>query len=382
VTYRHLTDTDTTKELTVARIAEHQDEPRIDKVVTRERLYGSESRWRRFGEPTPAGATLHDDGSPDHGVFGPGTIAWQILLHPATIVFQFAFQQKLQLAYKPIAAGIRDKDPIYRNARRGTLTVFDVFERGQRNSGIHAPMWLGDTPTAQRVAKHLRNIHVKVAGDVIDAGEPALGGYAANSPRDAMWAALTEMHSMLWLYESFAFRDGGEPHPLTAAERDRFVAEVAQYCRLFGSPEDEIPTTMAELEALYDRYDRYFRPSPTIWDDPESGENMLALFHENLARNHHYSQAWATRPLVSLNVRSDDAINGAFPPRYRAYLGLDAEAEERAVRALRDDLGRIRRMQGPKTEQHYMRLMWGPDATTLIESARRLQQESGLARAS
>lgn len=344
-----------------------------DKVVSKQRLYGSESRWRRFGEPTPAGQSLKEDGTPDYGVFGPGTVAWKILLHPATIVFQFSFQQKLQLLYKPIAAGIRDVDPVSRKARSGTLTLFDGFERGQRNSGIHAPMWLGDTATAQRVARHLRNVHTKVEGGVIDVGAPELGGYSANSPREAMWAALTEMHSMLWLYETFAFRDGRAPHPLSAQERDQFVAEVAAYCRLFGSPEEEIPTSMAELEALYVKYDELFQHSDTMHIHPETGLDMQRLLLKVVGKNFHISQLRLFGPVYTLFRRFDDAITGAFPDWARRWMGLSEEKERKALKALKRQLPQIRRMQRPRSERHYMRLMWGPDAVTLIEAARKLQ---------
>ncbi|WP_107122258.1 oxygenase MpaB family protein [Streptomyces sp. DSM 15324] len=63
------------------------------------------------------------------------------------------------------------------------------------------------------MAKHLHTIHKKVVGDVIDTARPGLGGYDASGPRDAMWAALTEMHPMLRVYEAFAFRSTGCPTP-------------------------------------------------------------------------------------------------------------------------------------------------------------------------
>lgn len=47
--------------------------PEIDKIVTEERLLGTERRWRRFGEVTPAGKSLKDDGTPDYGIFGSGS---------------------------------------------------------------------------------------------------------------------------------------------------------------------------------------------------------------------------------------------------------------------------------------------------------------------
>lgn len=175
-----------------------------DRIVTRERLFGTEKRWRRFGEPTPAGMSHKEDVTPDYGLFGPGSVVWEVLLHPSTIFLQTIAQQMLQKTYKPILAGLRDHDPISRRGQAGTMTIFDGFNRAQRNSGIHAPMWLGDPYTARRVAQHLHNIHAKEAGDHIDIGDPELGGYAAKSPRDAMWSAITEIHDALAL-RSFCF---------------------------------------------------------------------------------------------------------------------------------------------------------------------------------
>jgi hypothetical protein len=153
--------------------------PRVRKHVSRERLLGDAPRWRRFGEPVPAGGATRPDGTPDYGVFGPGSIAWEVLLQPAVICFQTAAQTNLQFTYTPIFAGIRDRDPMSGKGRSGELTLFDVFDRAQRNSGIHTPMWLGTAETARRVAKHLHNVHAKVQGESIDAGEPELGGYDA-----------------------------------------------------------------------------------------------------------------------------------------------------------------------------------------------------------
>ncbi len=293
----------------------------IDRVVTKERLFGTEKRWRRFGEPTPAGQSVREDGSPDYGIFGPGTVAWEILLHPAMMFFQFLGQGMLQQTYRPITAGVRDVDPISRKARNGTLTAFDVFDRGQRNSGIHAPMWLGDTATAQRVAMHLHNVHNKVAGDLIDIGQPELGGYAANSPREAMWAALTEMHSMLRLYEAFAFRNGKLPHRLPPEKRDQFMAEVAAYCRLVGSPEDEIPTTMAEIAALYAKYDALFEHSETIWIIPEIGQDMREIVAETLKKNFHISQVRVFMQLLIQGI-FNLPVAGSLSSKTRRALGM------------------------------------------------------------
>ncbi len=357
----------------MAILTEEQD---LDyRVVTKERLLGTVKRWRRFGEPIPAGGSLKEDGSPDYGIFGPDSVVWEVLLHPATIVFQYAAQGLLQGTYNPIVAGVRDADPMSRKARNGTLTFFDLFERGQRNSGMHAPMWLGDTKTAQRMARHLHTIHKKVAGDIVDVGRPDLGGYAASEPRDAMWAALTEMHSMLWLYESFAFRDGTFPHRLSPQKRDQYMTETAAYCRLVGAPEDEIPTTMAQIAALYEKYASFFEHSNTVTVYPDgSGEDFGKLMAANMKKNFHRSQLAAFFNAIVLDHGIfRQLVAGASSGKTRRSMGLSPAKSRFAVTWMKLSLPFIWLMQQPPFERHYMRLMWGPDGVMLIESARKLR---------
>lgn len=359
---------------------------RFSPVVTKQRFHGTETRWRRFGEPNPAGHTgqnsrtdMAEEVNPevgDHGVFGPGSVAWEVLLHPATIVFQSAAQFVLQLTYKPIAAGIRDWDPISRKARKGELTIFDLFDRSQRNSGIHAPMWLGDTESARRVAKHLSNIHAKVAGDVIDVGEPELGGYAANSPRESMWAALTEMHSMLWLYETLAFRGGRPPRRLPAARRDQFISEVARYCELFPAAEENVPHTMAELNALYERDAHLFGDSETMSIIPATGENFPQIAKASIKKNDHPSQRRVKLQMLVQNKLFELPVLASVSGKTRRSMGISRRKERVAIVGTKLLLPAIWLIQQPAIERRFMRLMWGPDAVTLITSARALHAQA------
>ncbi|KRG64322.1 hypothetical protein ABB26_08290 [Stenotrophomonas humi] len=349
-----------------------------NKVVTRERLLGTESRWRRHGEPTPAAA----DDAVDDGVFGPGSVAWDVLLHPATIVFQTAAQAVLQFTYKPIYAGLRDWDPMSRKGRAGQLTLFDVFDRHQRNSGIHAPMWLGDTETAKRVALHLARIHDKVKADLIDGGEPALGGYEANSPRESMWAALTELHSMLWLYEGLAFRNGRLPHRLPPDKRDRFVGEVAEYCKLFPAREETLPRNMAELQALYERDARLFGMPHSIHIIPETGESFPQVVADSIRKNHHRSQYRVKIQLFLQRRVFRLPVLAAVSGKTRRSMGI-GPWQERAILAARYVLlPMIWLAQQPPVERYFMRMMWGPDAVNLIQAARQKQQSARQARQS
>lgn len=352
-------------------------------TLSKEELLGTERRWRRFGEPVAAGDSLREDGTPDYGVFGPGSAVWDVLLHPAVIVFHNCIQGFAQTKYKPIDAAIRDVDPISRKGRDGTLTFFGAFERLQRNAGMHAPMWLGDTSTARLMAKHLYNIHRKVAGDIIDIGEPELGGYSASEPRDAMWASLTEMHPMLRVYEGFAFRNGKSPHKLPAAKRDQFMAESAAYVRLHNVDSDEVPESMAELAALYEKYSHLFGHTKTMGIYPPTGEVMNETMSKTMAKNFTFSQLRAIGPLMTQAVLFNTPLTGVLSGKFRRSLGIkEGSFKDRwAIFSAKLVLPVVWVMQQPPIERYFMRLMWGPDGVRLIESARVLHKQALQARA-
>ncbi|WP_372096908.1 oxygenase MpaB family protein [Tistrella mobilis] len=352
------------------------EERRPNVIVTRERLLGKASRWRRHGQPKVA--SPGDVG--DRGVFGPGSVAWDVLLHPAVIVFQSPAQFILQLTYKPVVAGVRDWDPISRKAHRGELTMFDVFDRAQRNSGIHAPMWLGDLDTARRVSQHLIRVHEKVAGDVIDVGAPEIGGYRANSPRESMWAALTEMHSMLWVYERLGFRGLRLPRRLSAEERDRYIREVSDYCRLFPHDEADLPASMADLKALYKKYDHLFGVTKTLSIIPETGDDFHDLWKSSIQKNYHPSQRKVKRQLFFQEGLFKLFAMGAVSAKTRRNSGVTPRREKMILAARIAMMPLIWLLQRGPIERYFLRMMWGPDAVELVKSARRLHAEAKQAR--
>jgi uncharacterized protein (DUF2236 family) len=347
-------------------------------VLTEDLMLGDAARWRRFGEVVPAGGSTKADGTPDYGLFGPGSITWEVILHPATIVFETAAQGTVQFMYKPITAGIRDADPISRRARSGRFTMFEFFERFQRNSGMHAPMWLGDTSTAAKMAAHLHRIHGHVRGDLIDPEDPSLGGYAAAEPRDAMWAAITEMHAMLFVYEKLAWHGDTPPHPLTPAQRDQYVREMGAYLRLVGADEAEIPRCMADLDALYEEYAAFFGLRDSVFRDRETGVHMIQQYKLVGQQNWHPSHALATDALTEVYEQWHDVMNAALPERLQRAAGMSAEQMAESDDVLRRREQDIREIQNPANEARIMRLLWGPDGVDLIENARRLHRDTGL----
>ncbi|MEP6479511.1 MAG: oxygenase MpaB family protein [Rhodoglobus sp.] len=345
-------------------------------VITEELMLGTAGRWRRFGEVTAAGQSVNDDGTRDYGLFGPGSVAWEILLHPASIVFETAAQAAFQFLYKPITAGIRDMDPISRKARAGTFTMFDFFERFQRNSGMHAPMWLGDTATATNMATHLHRIHGHVQGPVIDPEDPSLGGYAASEPRDAMWAAITELHATLCAYEKLAWRGDQPPRPLSEEQRDQFVREIGPYLRLVGAEESEIPQSMADLDALYEKYWPFFGHRESVFNDLETGVHMIAQYKQVAQKNWDPSHTLATDALTEVYEQWSDVMKALLPPKLQAAAGVSQEQIDSSDEIIRAREADIRKIQSPENEARIMRLLWGPDGVDLIRSARQLHREA------
>jgi len=348
--------------------------PVVNVKVTKERLAGTERRTRRGQEPVPAGGSLKADGTPDYGIFGPGSLVWEVLLSPAGVYFHHIGQATAQDIYKPVPAGARDWEPLSRQARQGTLTVFDMYERIARGAGMHLPMWLGDTPTAEHMAAWLHKIHGKVAGDIIDIAHPEIGGYSASEPRDAMWAALTELHPLLRMYEAFAFRDGKLPHRLSPAQRDQFMAETAAYCRLHGAPEDEIPTTMAELDALYEKYSDLFTHSDTIHISPEDGKDIRKVMNESVKKNFHISQLRAALPVLVVYLIVGLPATGALSGKARRAMGVGPVRDRLAVISTKLFLPIAWLLQRGPMQRYVMRTVWGPDGTKLILSARELHK--------
>lgn len=345
-------------------------------VITEDLLNGDTSRWRRFGDVVPAGGSLTAAGTPDYGLFGPGSVTWELLLHPATIVFESAAQGAIQFLYKPIVAGIRDADPISRKARAGRFTMFDFFERLQRNSGMHAPMWLGDTATATNMATHLHRIHGHVQGPVVDPDDLSLGGYAAAEPRDAMWAAITEMHGILCVYEKLAWHGDEPPRHLTEAQRDQYVQEMGAYLRLVGAEESEIPETMADLDALYAKYWPYFGHSDSVFRDLETGVDMLEQYRNVGQQNWHPSHALAVEALDEVYQQWLAVMDAILPENLQASAGRSSSEIASSQDIIDSREADIRAFQSPHNEARIMRLLWGPDGVELIANARRLHEEA------
>ncbi|GLI28581.1 hypothetical protein ARHIZOSPH14_28230 [Agromyces rhizosphaerae] len=359
---------------TIYDITETHEEP-APKPITDADVQGDERRWRRGYVPVAAGETTKADGTPDYGVFGPDTVVWEVFTHPAMVIFHHAAQKLAQDVYLPIQAAVRDYEPLNKKARAGVFTLFDAMERVTRGAGMHVPLWLGDTATAEHMASWLHKIHTPLKGDVIDSGRPELGGYDAVSTRETLWATYTEMHPMLCAYEAFAWNGWRAPKRLPAWKRDKFMDESANYAILHGADPDEVPHSMAELDALYAKYAEFFAHSETVQNQLDTGESILDVSARVGKKNWDKTQSKALKVIFVAILGMELPMLGALPRPYRLAHGLSPAKATWAAIVAKLFVPVAWFMQRPRFERKWIRTLWGPDGQRLIDSARKVRAE-------
>jgi uncharacterized protein (DUF2236 family) len=166
----------------------------------------------------------------DPGLFGPASVAWRV--HGDSSMLIGGLRALLLQTLHPLAmAGVADHSD-YRN---------DPWGRLHRTGRYIGATTYGNTATAEQVIAAVRAIHERIVGTAPD-GRP----YAASDPRLLLWVHATEVDSFL-----AANRRYGASR-LTAAERDQYVAEMAEVGRRLGISDP--PTDHAGLQRCLDRF--------------------------------------------------------------------------------------------------------------------------------
>lgn len=171
----------------------------------------------------PLANTLDHRGDP--GLFGPGSVTWEVMGDPATFVGGIRALM-IQAAHPEVVAGVRDHSS-YRTDPLGRLS---------RTSNYVTATSYGAMPEVEAAVAEVRHAHRPVRGrshrDV---------AYTAGMPRFAAWVHNSLTDSFLAANQAYGRR------PLTTEEADRFVAEQAEIGRLLDA--DPLPLTAAELSA-------------------------------------------------------------------------------------------------------------------------------------
>ncbi|MFJ8286739.1 oxygenase MpaB family protein [Streptomyces griseoluteus] len=125
----------------------------------------------------------------------------------------------------------------------------DPWGRLARTSTFLAYTTYGAADDAQRAVDRVRAVHQHIRGRTPD-GEP----YHAADPHLLAWVHSAEAYCFLTAHQRYG------RHPLNAAGRDAYVADMARVATALGV--EHPPTTVAELRARLDSYRPELRLTP------------------------------------------------------------------------------------------------------------------------
>lgn len=247
------------------------------------------------------------------GLFGPDSVAWRVHGDVTGMLVGGVSGLLLQMLHPAVLAGVWD----HSNFRA------DMHGRLRRTARFIAVTTYGGREEAEAAIERVRRIHHQVSGALAD-GTP----YRADDPELLAWVHVTEATSFL-----NGWRRYGEPG-MSAADRDRYFAEMAEVGRRLGA--DPLPRTEREAGALI----RAMRPRLVVDDrtrevarillSREGGDPAARPFRALVLqagvdllpgwarRMHGLSSPPPARPLVRTGTRSvAGAIRWAFEEPYR-----------------------------------------------------------------
>jgi uncharacterized protein (DUF2236 family) len=199
----------------------------VDSAVTGVRTQlGRGVRKMVAGDRTPV-RDLSRPVEGDPGLFGPDSVTWRI--HGDSSMFVGGLRALLLQLLHPLAmAGVAEHSDYRRHPDR----------RLARTAVFVATTTYGTTEQAEDAFALVRRVHQTVVGTAPD-GRP----YAASDPHLVAWVHHAEVDSFLRAYQRYG------SDPLSAADADRYVAEMAVVCeRLGGEPPAR---SVAELRSYF-----------------------------------------------------------------------------------------------------------------------------------
>ena len=171
-------------------------------------------------------ASVPDDPA-DEGFFGPGSVAWRVSTDLSSPVA--GLRALLLQALHPLAMAGVDQHSDWRQDPVGRLAA---------TSAYLATINFAERAVAERAAARVRRIHERVTGVDSVTGRP----YAAGDPALLLWVHSTLVESGIVVAALFGT-------PLSAPDRDRYVAEMVVAAELVGVPRGQVPASLAGLGA-------------------------------------------------------------------------------------------------------------------------------------
>jgi uncharacterized protein (DUF2236 family) len=204
-----------------------------------------------IGRSAAAYASGVPDDAADDGFFGPASVTWRMSADLALPVA--GLRSLLMQALHPLAmAGVDQhsdwgRDPVGRLAATSAYLTTVTF---------------GDQAVALRAAARVRRIHARVRGTDAVTGRP----YAASDPALLLWVHASLVDSVLAAGSLVGIS-------LSAADSDRYVAEMVAAAELVGVPGPLVPSSVPAL----DLYIASVRPG--LRCTPAAAESMARLLY-------------------------------------------------------------------------------------------------------
>jgi uncharacterized protein (DUF2236 family) len=198
-------------------------------------------------------AAAYASGVPEHpaddGFFGPASVTWRISGDLAAPVG--GLRALLLQALHPLAMAGVDQHSDWRQDPVGRLAA---------TSAYLSVITFGERAAAEQAAARVRRIHEHVSGT-----DPVTGrGYAASDPELLLWVHAALVDSGIVVRELLGT-------PLSAADTDRYLAEMVVAAELVGVPAALVPACRADLAA----YLAAIRPE--LRCTPAAAESMAYL---------------------------------------------------------------------------------------------------------
>jgi uncharacterized protein (DUF2236 family) len=185
----------------------------------------------------------------DDGFFGPASVTWRVSSDLSSTVA--GLRALLVQALHPLAMAGVDQHSGWRRDPVGRLAA---------TSSYLATVSFGERAAAERAAARVRRIHEHVSGTDPVTGRP----YAASDPALLLWVHAALVDSSVAACQLFGT-------PLSAADSDRYVAEMAVAAELVGVPGALVPSSLAGLR----RYLASVRPE--LRCTPAAAESVAYL---------------------------------------------------------------------------------------------------------
>ncbi len=175
-------------------------------------------------------------------LLAPDSVQWRVYKNPIALGIGGIAAVLLEFAEPRIRSGVWDHstykvDPIGRSRRTGLVAMLACY---------------GPASSAKAVIGQVNRLHGKVKGET-----PAGARYRALDPVLLDWVAATASYGFLMAYDRFV-------HPLSGADKDRFMADGDAIGREFGAR--HTPSTVGAFMTMMDDLEPAFEPHPIIFE--------------------------------------------------------------------------------------------------------------------